>query len=209
MFKLFYSIFLAVSNIPCFLKEWSEDTYPPWAHGPGYVVTNDIATTIYRKHKKGRLKVLMIKMILQLTLTPLFSLLFWERIKIQICILYKKYLCSPDVQARRCCNGNLDCRYEEERIRSYICKGRKDLQRGVQWWLCDCPLPSSKRAALSVAEASRRKSCHMLQWLTFYGSFFSWESAFNQHQIEVSRLRCKIEEKVTAEVKKKVHWGEI
>lgn len=37
-------------------EEWSEDTYPPWAHGPGYVVTNDIATTIYRRHKKGRLK---------------------------------------------------------------------------------------------------------------------------------------------------------
>lgn len=37
-------------------EEWPEDTYPPWAHGPGYVVSSDIATTIYKKHKRGRLK---------------------------------------------------------------------------------------------------------------------------------------------------------
>ncbi|KAM7487440.1 hypothetical protein LguiB_024924 [Lonicera macranthoides] len=37
-------------------EEWPEDTYPPWAHGPGYVVSSDIAKAIYRRHKKGRLK---------------------------------------------------------------------------------------------------------------------------------------------------------
>lgn len=37
-------------------EEWSEETYPPWAHGPGYVVSQDIAKEVYRKHKTGDLK---------------------------------------------------------------------------------------------------------------------------------------------------------
>lgn len=37
-------------------EEWSEDAYPPWAHGPGYVVSHDIAKTVYKRHKIGRLK---------------------------------------------------------------------------------------------------------------------------------------------------------
>jgi beta-1,3-galactosyltransferase len=37
-------------------EEWSDSTYPPWAHGPGYVVSSDIAKSINRRHKKGRLK---------------------------------------------------------------------------------------------------------------------------------------------------------
>ncbi|MCL7033344.1 hypothetical protein MKW94_020347 [Papaver nudicaule] len=37
-------------------EEWPEETYPPWAHGPGYIVSRDIAKTVYRSHKKGQLK---------------------------------------------------------------------------------------------------------------------------------------------------------
>jgi beta-1,3-galactosyltransferase len=37
-------------------EEWPEQRYPPWAHGPGYVVSNDIAKAINNKHKKGQLK---------------------------------------------------------------------------------------------------------------------------------------------------------
>lgn len=37
-------------------EEWAEDKYPPWAHGPGYVVSNDIAKEAYKRHKKGQLK---------------------------------------------------------------------------------------------------------------------------------------------------------
>ncbi|XP_031254152.1 beta-1,3-galactosyltransferase GALT1-like [Pistacia vera] len=36
-------------------EEWPESTYPPWAHGPGYVVSHDIARAI-AKRNKGRLK---------------------------------------------------------------------------------------------------------------------------------------------------------
>ncbi|XP_050119531.1 beta-1,3-galactosyltransferase GALT1-like [Malus sylvestris] len=37
-------------------EEWPEATYPPWAHGPGYVVSNDIAKAVSQRYKKGRLK---------------------------------------------------------------------------------------------------------------------------------------------------------
>ncbi|KAK1383615.1 beta-1,3-galactosyltransferase GALT1 [Heracleum sosnowskyi] len=37
-------------------EEWPEETYPPWAHGPGYVVSGDIAHTIYKRYKRGDLK---------------------------------------------------------------------------------------------------------------------------------------------------------
>ncbi|XP_059670345.1 beta-1,3-galactosyltransferase GALT1-like [Cornus florida] len=37
-------------------EEWPEDTYPPWAHGPGYVISHDIAKAVYKRHKRGRLK---------------------------------------------------------------------------------------------------------------------------------------------------------
>ncbi|KAK7274843.1 hypothetical protein RIF29_15942 [Crotalaria pallida] len=37
-------------------QEWSESTYPPWAHGPGYVISHDIAKTVYKKYREGHLK---------------------------------------------------------------------------------------------------------------------------------------------------------
>ena len=41
----------------CSMKEWSEEKYPPWAHGPGYVVSLDIAKAVYKRFNEGRLKV--------------------------------------------------------------------------------------------------------------------------------------------------------
>nr|GMD00366.1 beta-1,3-galactosyltransferase GALT1 [Ipomoea batatas] len=38
------------------VEEWPDDAYPPWAHGPGYVVSSDIAKAISKRHKKGHLK---------------------------------------------------------------------------------------------------------------------------------------------------------
>ncbi|GAB2280269.1 Beta-1,3-galactosyltransferase galt1 [Dionaea muscipula] len=37
-------------------EEWPEDSYPPWAHGPGYVVSHDIARAVSTRQRKGRLK---------------------------------------------------------------------------------------------------------------------------------------------------------
>ncbi|KAL3631174.1 hypothetical protein CASFOL_024158 [Castilleja foliolosa] len=39
------------------VEEWPQETYPPWAHGPGYVVSRDIAKTVAQKHRNGQLKI--------------------------------------------------------------------------------------------------------------------------------------------------------
>lgn len=37
-------------------EEWPEENYPPWAHGPGYVVSRDIAKAVVKMNNEGRLK---------------------------------------------------------------------------------------------------------------------------------------------------------
>ncbi|XP_027332361.1 hydroxyproline O-galactosyltransferase GALT3 isoform X2 [Abrus precatorius] len=37
-------------------EEWPHDTYPPWAHGPGYVISRDIAKFIVHGHQERKLK---------------------------------------------------------------------------------------------------------------------------------------------------------
>ncbi|KAF3329190.1 beta-1,3-galactosyltransferase 15 [Carex littledalei] len=37
-------------------EEYPEEKYPPWAHGPGYIVSRNIAKAIFKQHKKGHLK---------------------------------------------------------------------------------------------------------------------------------------------------------
>ncbi|KAK2971027.1 hypothetical protein RJ640_025801 [Escallonia rubra] len=38
------------------VEEWPHASYPPWAHGPGYVISRDIAQFIVRGHQKRDLK---------------------------------------------------------------------------------------------------------------------------------------------------------
>ncbi|KAM1742148.1 hypothetical protein ACFX12_012178 [Malus domestica] len=37
-------------------REWPYAMYPPWAHGPGYIISRDIAKFIVRSHQEGDLK---------------------------------------------------------------------------------------------------------------------------------------------------------
>ncbi|KAH0461562.1 hypothetical protein IEQ34_009137 [Dendrobium chrysotoxum] len=37
-------------------EEWSNDSYPPWAHGPGYIISRDIAKFVVKGHEGGKLK---------------------------------------------------------------------------------------------------------------------------------------------------------
>lgn len=39
-------------------QEWPHDKYPPWAHGPGYIIARDIAKFIVQGHQKRDLKVI-------------------------------------------------------------------------------------------------------------------------------------------------------
>ncbi|RVX21691.1 Hydroxyproline O-galactosyltransferase GALT3 [Vitis vinifera] len=38
-------------------EEWPRDTYPPWAHGPGYIISRDIAKFIVQGHQERDLQV--------------------------------------------------------------------------------------------------------------------------------------------------------
>lgn len=37
-------------------KEWPHDSYPPWAHGPGYIISRDIAKFIAQGHQEQELQ---------------------------------------------------------------------------------------------------------------------------------------------------------
>ncbi|KAM7277891.1 hypothetical protein ACFE04_005025 [Oxalis oulophora] len=37
-------------------EEWRHETYPPWAHGPGYIISRDIAKFIVQGHNKRNLQ---------------------------------------------------------------------------------------------------------------------------------------------------------
>ncbi|KAL9240758.1 hypothetical protein vseg_014941 [Gypsophila vaccaria] len=37
-------------------EEWAKDSYPPWAHGPGYIISRDIAKFIVQGHQRKDLK---------------------------------------------------------------------------------------------------------------------------------------------------------
>ncbi|XP_010546943.1 PREDICTED: hydroxyproline O-galactosyltransferase GALT3 [Tarenaya hassleriana] len=37
-------------------EEWPRDSYPPWAHGPGYIISRDIAKFVVKGHRRGDLK---------------------------------------------------------------------------------------------------------------------------------------------------------
>lgn len=39
------------------LQEWPEEIYPPYANGPGYVISSDIAKYIVSQHAKHSLRV--------------------------------------------------------------------------------------------------------------------------------------------------------
>lgn len=40
-----------------FVQEWSYASYPPWAHGPGYIISRDVAKFIVKGHHERMLKV--------------------------------------------------------------------------------------------------------------------------------------------------------
>ncbi|CAN8260271.1 unnamed protein product [Cochlearia groenlandica] len=49
-------IFLENHTTFSFAKEWSFDSYPPWAHGPGYIISQDIAKFVVKGHRQRDLK---------------------------------------------------------------------------------------------------------------------------------------------------------
>lgn len=40
-------------------QEWRHSSYPPWAHGPGYIISHDVAKFIVAGHRDRDLMVRM------------------------------------------------------------------------------------------------------------------------------------------------------
>lgn len=51
-----------LTMFPTQKQEWPEEKYPPWAHGPGYIVSRDIAESVAKLFKEGNLKVLLLRL---------------------------------------------------------------------------------------------------------------------------------------------------
>jgi hypothetical protein len=43
--------------VSCFFQEWQEEVYPPYANGPGYVISSDIAQYIVSEFDNQTLRV--------------------------------------------------------------------------------------------------------------------------------------------------------
>lgn len=41
-----------------FLQEWPEEDYPPYANGPGYILSTDIARFIVKEFEQHKLRVI-------------------------------------------------------------------------------------------------------------------------------------------------------
>lgn len=59
-------------SFPCGLQEWPEDYYPPYANGPAYIVSSDIAQFIISEFEKNKLEVCCIALLLFNLPLPLF-----------------------------------------------------------------------------------------------------------------------------------------
>lgn len=63
--KVLHTPFIPHGDFVCFncfshpweIQEWPFDMYPPWAHGPGYVISRDIAKFVVQGHQELTLQV--------------------------------------------------------------------------------------------------------------------------------------------------------
>lgn len=49
--------FSNVGLVDCFIQEWPEEDYPPYANGPGYIVSSDIAQFVISNFERRKLRV--------------------------------------------------------------------------------------------------------------------------------------------------------
>lgn len=54
---LYLASFSNVGCVDCFIQEWPEEDYPPYANGPGYIVSSDIAQFVTSDFERRKLRV--------------------------------------------------------------------------------------------------------------------------------------------------------
>ena len=81
------------------LQEWADPSYPPWAMGPGYIISSDIARFVVDSHYRRRLKVRKLQI-----------LSFEEKSNVLFLFNFVFYVV---IQVRGCLDGNLDTSVQE------------------------------------------------------------------------------------------------
>ncbi|KAK8952603.1 Beta-1,3-galactosyltransferase 15 [Platanthera zijinensis] len=86
-------------------EEWPGQTYPPWAHGPGYVVSKDIAMAIYKRYKNRQLKMFKLEDVAMGIWTDDFKQKGMD----------VKYMNDDRVHVEGCQNGYVVAHYQQPR----------------------------------------------------------------------------------------------
>ncbi|XP_050237249.1 beta-1,3-galactosyltransferase GALT1 [Mercurialis annua] len=86
-------------------EEWPEEKYPPWAHGPGYVVSQDIAKQVYRRYREGRLKIFKLEDVAM-------GIWIWEMKKEGLKVSYEK---DEKIHNEGCTDGYTVAHYQGPR----------------------------------------------------------------------------------------------
>ncbi|KAL5807786.1 hypothetical protein ACOSQ3_028477 [Xanthoceras sorbifolium] len=107
------------------LEEWPEYRYPPWAHGPGYVVSHDIAKGVAKRHK-GHLKMFKLEDV---------AMGIWIA-EMQKDGLHVSYVNEPRVYNEGCIDGYVVAHYQSPR--EMLCLWQK-VQDGSLAKCCEDP----------------------------------------------------------------------
>ncbi|KAL5722823.1 Beta-1 [Ranunculus cassubicifolius] len=86
-------------------EEWPEENYPPWAHGPGYIVSKDIAKTVYKNYKNGVLKIFKLEDVAM-------GIWIWEMKKKGLNVRYEK---EEKIYNEGCKDGYVIAHYQAPR----------------------------------------------------------------------------------------------
>ncbi|TXG57557.1 hypothetical protein EZV62_015386 [Acer yangbiense] len=87
------------------MEEWPEYIYPPWAHGPGYVVSHDIAKAVAKRHK-GHLKMFKLEDV---------AMGIWIAEMVKDGGLRVSYVNEPRVYNEGCIEGYVVAHYQNPR----------------------------------------------------------------------------------------------
>lgn len=127
------------------MQEWPYDIYPPWAHGPGYIISRDIAKFVVGGHQELTLQVRN-----DLTDIHRFPIVLFS---VHLCRSWLIFVSVSAIQTRGCGDGDLDPTVQEQRAASKHRDWWPVLQWRMRCWLCPCALPEPKAYDVPVGEA--------------------------------------------------------
>ncbi|RRT84559.1 hypothetical protein B296_00011530 [Ensete ventricosum] len=127
----FFLLCVPISSHPLltFMKEWPDEKYPPWAHGPGYVVSYDIAKAVYKQHKEGQLKVLNSLLLHMFKLEDVAMGIWIDKMNKQGSDI--KYVNEGRICIDGCENGYVLAHYQEPQEMLCLWQKLQETKRGI------------------------------------------------------------------------------